>query len=277
MTPQDATADPTAVLARRELVVAAVVMVALTRAVEPADAFLVAGLLPVVMLLAGVGVLHLGTSDARPFEALLVPAVLTGGTGAAIHLVPIGLGLIPVLLGFAVLLDRILALELRLLRQATGATEADQSRVVLAAVVTAFIAFTGIATLVPGGLAEPGGTAAGGQALSEGWLVVMAINDALVALLLGYRLALFRYGTAMDAARSAVTSAIVVAVAAGALRAVDLPRLVGPAVLTLVFYLWDALHGSAPARRREPRFLWEAILLAGLGIIVVAWNLRLRA
>ena len=277
MTPQDTTADPTAVLARRELVVAAVVMVALTRAVEPADAFLVAGLLPVVMLLAGVGVLHLGTSDARPFEALLVPAVLTGGTGAAIHLVPIGLGLVPVLLGFAILLDRILALELRLLGQATGATEADQSRVVLAAVVTAFIAFTGIATLVPGGLAEPGGTAAGGQALSEGWLVVMAINDALVALLLGYRLALFRYGTAMDAARSAVTSAIVVAVAAGAIRAIDLPRLVGPAVLTLVFYLWDALHGSAPARRREPRFLWEAILLAVLGIIVVAWNLRLRA
>lgn len=277
MTPQDATADPTAVLARRELVVAAVVMVALTRAVEPADAFLVAGLLPVVMLLAGVGVLRLGTADARPFEALLVPAVLTGGTGAAIHLVPIGLGLIPVLLGFAILLDRVLALELRLLGQATGPTEADQSRVVLAAVVTAFIAFTGIATLVPGGLAEPGGTAAGGQALTEGWLVVMAINDALVALLLGYRLALFRYGTAMDAARSAVTSAIVVAVAAGALRAVDLPRLVGPALLTLVFYLWDALHGSAPARRREPRFLWEAILLAVLGVIVVAWNLRLRA
>ena len=277
MTPQDATADPAAVLARRELVVAAVVMVALTRAVEPADAFLVAGLLPVVMLLAGVGVLQLGTSDARPFEALLVPAVLTGGTGAAIHLMPIGLGLVPVLLGFAIILDRILALELRLLAQATGPTEADQSRVVLAAVVTAFIAFTGIATLVPGGLAEPGGSAAGGQALSEGWLVVMAINDALVALLLGYRLALFRYGTAIDAARSAVTSAIVVAVAAGALRAVDLPRLVGPAVLTLVFYLWDALHGTAPARRREPRFLWEAILLAVLGITVVAWNLRLRA
>ncbi|HEY6569055.1 MAG TPA: hypothetical protein VIZ22_02135 [Candidatus Limnocylindrales bacterium] len=277
MTPHDATADPTAVLARRELVVAAVVMVALTRAVEPADAFLVAGLLPVVMLLAGVGVLHLGTADTRPFEALLVPAVLTGGAGAAIHLVPIGLGLIPVLLGFAILLDRILALELRLLGQATGATEADQSRVVLAAITTAFIAFTGIATLVPGGLAEPGGAAAGGQALSEGWLVVMAVNDALVALLLGYRLALLRYGTARDAARSAVTSAIVVAVAAGAIRAIDLPRLVGPALLTLVFYLWDALHGSAPARRREPRFMWEAILLAVLGVIVVAWNLRLRA
>ncbi len=61
---------------------------------------------------------------------------------------------------------------------------------------------------------------------------------------------------------------------AGAIRAIDLPRLVGPALLTLVFYLWDALHGSAPARRREPRFLWEVLLLAALGVVVVLWNLR---
>jgi hypothetical protein len=47
-------------------------------------------------------------------------------------------------------------------------------------------------------------------------------------------------------------------------------------VLTLVFYLWDALHGTAPARRREPRFLWELALLAVLGAVVVAWNLQLR-
>jgi hypothetical protein len=273
----DPTADPSAVLARRELVVAAVVMVGLTRAVEPADAFLVAGLLPVVMLIAGIGVLRLGTVGTRPFEALLIPAVLTGGAGAAIHLVPIGLGLVPSLLGFAILLDRILVLELRLLGQATGVTDADRSRVVLAAVVTAFIAFTGVATLVPGGLAEPGGAAAGSPTMTEGWLVVLAINDALVALVLGYRLAVFRYGTAMDAVRSAATFAIIIAITAGAVRAVDLPRLVGPAVLTLVFYLWDALHGSGPARRREPRFLWETILLVVLALVVVAWNLRLRA
>ena len=162
-------------------------MVALTRAVEPADAFLIAGLLPVVMLIAGIGVLRLGTAGTRPFEALLIPAVLTGGAGAAIHLVPIGLGLVPILLGFAFLLDRILALELRLLGQSTSVTEADRSRVVLAAVVTAFVAFTGIATLVPGGLAEPGGTPTGGTPMTEGWLVVLALNDALVALVLGYR------------------------------------------------------------------------------------------
>jgi hypothetical protein len=128
--------------------------------------------------------------------------------------------------------------------------------------------------LPPGGIAEPG-VAGDGSALSAGWLVVLAVDDALVALLLGYRVAVFRYGTVLDAARSAVTYAIVVAIAAGAIRAIDLPRLVGPAVLTLVFYLWDALHGTAPARRREPRFLWETVLLVALGVVVVLWNQRL--
>ena len=68
---------------------------------------------------------------------------------------------------------------------------------------------------------------------------------------------MLRYGTAATPRGPPLTYAIVVAVAAGAVRAVDVPRLLGPAVLTLVFYLWDALHGTAPARRREPRFLWE--------------------
>jgi hypothetical protein len=201
--------------------------------------------------------------------------VLTGGTAAAIFLVPAGLPFVAALVAFAVLLDRILVQEIRLIGTRTGVSHADRSRVLLAAVVTAFIAFTGVAALVPGGLAEPGGAAAGGPTLSGGWLAVLALDDALVALLLGYRVALFRYGTAADAARSALTYAVVVAVAAGASRAIDIPRLLGPAVLTLVFYLWDALHGSAPARRREPRFVWEMALLAILGVVVVVWNAQL--
>ena len=273
--PARAPRDVSPVLARRELVLVAVVLVGLTRLVERPDAFLVAGLLPVVMLLAGTGVLG-AEETGRPFEALIIPSVLPGGFAAASHLVPAGLWLVPAVAAFAILLDRALALEIRLIGQPTGPTETDRSRVLLAAVVTAFIAFTGVATLVPGGLAEPGGAAAGGQTLTEGWLTVLAIDDALIALLLGYRLALFRYGSAADAARSALTYAFVVAVAAGAVRAIDIPRLLGPAVLTLVFYLWDALHAAAPARRREPRFLWEAALLAILGTVVVAWNLQLR-
>lgn len=269
--------DPTSIHARRDLVLVAVLLVALGRLVERPDAFLLAGLLPVVMLVAGVATLPRSEGVARPFEALLVPAVLTGGAAAAIHLVPPGLGLVPFLAGFAFLLDRVMLLEARLLAQPGGATESDRARILLAAVGTAFVAFTGIAVLVPGGLVEPGGAAADpGTALTGVWLVVLSIDDALVALLLGFRVATFRYGTARDAARSALTYAVVVAVAAGAIRAIDLPRLVGPAALTLVFYLWDTVHGAAPARRREARFLWETILLAVLAVVVVLWNLRLR-
>jgi hypothetical protein len=169
--------SPHAVLARRELVLAAVILVAFTRLVEPADAFLISGLLPVVMLLAGIGVLG-SDRNRRPFENLLVAAVLT-------------------------------------------------------------------------------------------------VDVALVALLLGYRLAVLRYGSAADAARSAVTYAIVVAVAAGATRAIGLPLVAGPVILTLVFYLWDALHGTAPARRRQPRFLVELGVLVLVGAVVVAWNLQI--
>ena len=55
---------------------------------------------------------------------------------------------------------------MRLLAQTGGATEADRARVLLAAVVAAFVAFTGVAALVPGGMAEPGGVREPGRAPS---------------------------------------------------------------------------------------------------------------
>jgi hypothetical protein len=271
MTPRPLSLDTV----RRELVLAGVLLVLLGRLVDRSDAFIVALLLPVALLVVGAAALRSDDVPGRPLESLLVPAVLTGGAGAAMQLVPAGLGLVPAIAAFAFAIDRILALELRLLVQATGTTDADRTRILAAATITAFVAFTGVAALVPGGLPEPGGGDATG-ALTEGWLAVLAVADAVVALVLGYRVASARYGSVRDAARSAVTYAIVVAVAAGALRAMDVPRLVGPAALTLVFYLWDAIHATAPARRREPRFLWETALLAVLGVVVVAWNLRLR-
>ena len=105
--------------------------------------------------------------------------------------------------------------------------------------------------------------------------MVLAFDVALVSLLLGYRLAVMRYGSAADAARSALTYALVIAVAAGATRAIDTPLLLGPVILTLVFYLWDALHGTGRARRRQPRFVAEVVVLVALGIVVMAWNLQL--
>jgi hypothetical protein len=269
MTPRDPSMD----LARRELVLVASILVLLARLVERPDAFLVAGLMPIVMLLAGAAVLRTDERPGRPYESLLIPAVLTGGAAAAIQLVPAGLMLVPVLAVFAVALDRIVALELRLLTQATGVSDSDRTKVMASAVAAAFIAFSGMAALVPGGLPEPG-SASTPTPLTDGWLIVLALDDALIALLLGFRVASLRYGNARDAARSALTYAIVIAVAAGAIRAMNVPRLIGPAALTLVFYLWDAFHASAPARRREPRFLWETILLAVLAVVVVAWNMQ---
>jgi hypothetical protein len=272
----------TSIAARRELAVVAVALVLLGRLVEEPWAWPVLGLALVAVAMAGIAVL--GSVDPRgvPIESLIVPAVLVAGSAAAIHMIPMGPALIPAAAGVGILVSLVLRLEMRLLAQAAGASEGDRSRVLLAVVVTAFIAFAGVAALVPGGLSEPGGVALvpigtdPAAALTEEGLLVLALADAFVALLLGYRAASFRYGTVRSALWSALTYAFVIAITAGAVRAVDLPRLAGPAMLALVFYLWHALHGTAPARRREPRFLWETALLGVMGIVVLAWNLQLR-
>ena len=271
------TATPVDVaLARRELVLVAVILVAFARLVDRSDAFLVVILLPVVILLAGSAILRADERPGRPFESLLVPAVLTGGTAAALHARP----------------RRAWASSRRWPCSPSAWTGSSPWRSGCSRSRRASPTPTGrassprpwsrrssrssgVAALVPGGLPEPGSTGID-TGLSEGWMLVLALGDALVALVLGYRVASVRYGSRRDAVRSALTYAIVIAVAAGAIRAMDVPRLVGPAALTLVFYLWDALHATAPARRREPRFLWETILLAVLAVVVVAWNLRLR-
>ncbi len=267
---------PTSGASRRELALSATLLVALASVVNPADAFIVAGLLPIVVLLAGLGMLGDGQPPARRFTSLLLPATLTGGTAAAVHLVPTGLWLLAAFGVFVVVLDRIIALEMGILAQPTVVSDGDRARVLVAAVFTAFVAFTGVSALVPGGMPEPAASpTAGASAMTQGWLLALAVADALAALVIGWRISALRFGQPIETARSALTYALVTAIAAGLIRAIDLPRLVGPAVLTLVFYLWDAQHGSAPARRRERRFVWEMVLLAILAVVVVAWNVRL--
>jgi uncharacterized membrane protein YdcZ (DUF606 family) len=56
-----------------------------------------------------------------------------------------------------------------------------------------------------------------------------------------------------------------------------IPHLVGPAVLTLVVYLWDALNATTPSLRHDPRWRWQVGLLLVLAVVVVGWNLQLRA
>jgi hypothetical protein len=76
---------------------------------------------------------------------------------------------------------------------------------------------------------------------------------------------------------SALTYGAVVAIGAAALRAMAVPRLVGPALLALVFFLWHSIHGAPPGRRTDARRLWEIALLVILFVVVVLWGLQLRA
>jgi hypothetical protein len=122
-----------------------------------------------------------------------------------------------------------------------------------------------------------GGTGTPVPPLRAADLLVLASADALIAGLLGYRAASLRMINLRDALWSAATYAVAIAITAAALRAMSLPRLVGPALLTLALYLWDAIHGASPARRRDPSWIWQTAVLVVLGVLVAGWNLMIRS
>jgi hypothetical protein len=205
-----------------------------------------------------------------PIESVILPSVAAVACLGAIRLVPFGLWLVPALGVTYFIVIRTLALETRINHGQAGLSPDDRTSLLVTLLLVAFLAFTGVAAMVPGGLVLSGG------ALAETNLIVLVAGDALVAGLLGYRAASLRVSGVRDALWSALSYAAAIAIGAAALRAMEIPRLIGPALLTLAFYLWDAIHGSSPARRRDFAWLWQIVLLAVLGIIVVAWNLLLR-
>lgn len=264
---------------QRDLALAAVTLVGLSRLVDPPLVWLVAALLLGAIVLGALQVLadELGPSEAGAgvaIEALIVPAVAAVGCVGAIRLVPFGLWLVPALGVTWLLVRRTLALEARIHRAASGLTADDQTAVLVTILLVSFIGFSGVAAMVPGALI---GRPVGHGALPETNLLILAIGDGIVAGLLGYRAVALRVSRLSDALWSAATYGAAIAIGAAALRAMEIPRLVGPALLTLAVYLWDALTGVTPARRRELRWLWQIGLLVGLGIVVTAWNLMLRS
>jgi hypothetical protein len=278
--------DPTR-STRRDLVLVATALVAMSRLAEGALLWPVAGLTLIAVALGSLSVLvdadRAAESIGVPVEAVLVPAVTVAGSIGVMRLIPLGIAMLPAAAVVALLLDRALRLEARILAQPHGPTADDRAAVLVQTVIIAFVGFVGAAALVPGGLPEPPpddpafGVAPGNGGMSEAALLLLAAVDALVAGLLGYRASALRVATLRAALWSAATYAGAVAIGAAALRAMAIPRLVGPALLTLVFFLWDAFHGAPPVRRRDPRWLWQTALLVVLGVIVVAWNLGLRA
>jgi hypothetical protein len=262
--------------ARRDLAIVAVTVVGLSRLLEPPLIWLVAAALLGAMLLGTLQVLHDDAAPAEvwfgvPIESVILPSVAAVACLGAIRLVPFGLWLLPALAVAWLIVGRTLALEDRINRGQAGLTAEDRTAVLVTILLVAFLGFIGVAAMVPGGLVQTGGELPGGN------LLVLAAGDALVAGLLGYRAASLRVNNVRDALWSAATYAAAIAIGAAALRAMEIPRLIGPALLTLAFYLWDAYIGTAPSRRRDIRWIGQVGLLAALGVIVAAWNLLLRA
>jgi hypothetical protein len=256
---------------RRDLTVIAVVVVALSRAADGPLVWLLGALLFGAVVLGWRQVLGEGEPRGVPLESLALPgAVALAGLGA-VRLVPLGPALVPAVALVGVLLDRCLALEARLAAASGGPTDDDRTELLVLSLVTAFVGFAGVASILPGGLAEP---EAGTAALDGGRLVALAAADAGLAALLAYRVAALGNPTMRRALVAAITTALVIAIAAGALRALAVPRLIAPAVLTIVFFLWTSIQTARPAARRDARWIWELVLLAVLGVAVVALNLR---
>ena len=272
--------------ARRDLALIAVTVVGMSRLLEPPLVWLAAGLLLGAMLLGTLQVFadEVAPSEAVagvPIESLILPSVAAVACLGVIRLVPFGLWLVPVLAITWLLVGRTLALEARIHRAPEGLSADDRTAVLVTILLVAFLGFTGIAAMVPGGLVQvPGGGSLpvpGGGSFPETSLLVLAGGDALIAALLGYRAAALRVANVRDALWAAATYAAAIAIGAAAGRAMEIPRLVAPALLTLAFYLWDAFAAATPSRRRDARWLGQIGILVGLGILIVAWNLLLRA
>lgn len=266
----------------RDLVLAATTVVGMAAVLTGPLVWLAAILLLAATLLGTLQVLGgVDGSDGPeaergvPLETLFLPAVAALGCLGAIRLVPLGLAIVPTLLLAGLLIDRTIVVESRIAVAAQGPSADDRSRTLIAMLVVALVAFVGVAAIVPGGIAglEPAGAPI--RPLPLGDLVLLALADAGVAGLLGYRASALRGTSVREALWAALTYAVAIAIGAAAIRAMGIPRLVGPALLMLLFYLWDSLHAAAPARRRDPRWIWETLALAGLGGAVAFWNLRL--
>lgn len=262
---------------RRELVILLIAVVGLSRLLDGPLLWLVAGLAGAAAAAGAAGLLgDPDPRDTRP-EAVLLPAVASAASVGALQVVPIGVLLVPALAAAVILINRVLGFELRLSGREHEGTADDRVTALAAALVIAFLAFVGVAAILPGGLVEPGSGSSGRPAapIPETVLVVLALADATVAGLLGFRIAMLRERSLRAALFAAATYASVVAIAAAGVRAVALPRLLAPALLALVFFVWDGVHGAPPAQRRDPRWIWQTVVLIALAIAVVAWNLAL--
>jgi hypothetical protein len=137
----------------------------------------------------------------------------------------------------------------------------------------AFVAFAAIGGLVPGGLAGAGGPLSG-----PAFAATVAL-DVLVGGFVGYRIASISSTSRFDRIVRLLAVgqyAVPVGIAGGLLRAMALPRLFGPALLTLVAYVVTVVRESPEPVLYNRRLLQEAAVLGLAGALAVVWGLLVR-
>jgi hypothetical protein len=245
-------------LARRELTLLAVAVLALTRVTDGPALVVVTALYLAMLVMGALAVFAEGEPSGVPIESLMPVAAAGIATAAVVRVVPIGALLLPALAAAGMLIHAAVGVEARIVAQSRPPDDRDRRSVLWVSLVTCFVAFIGLPTAV-GEVSLPPATATWALPIAEG----------AVAALLGYRLAAMRRPDLRAASFSALSYGLIIGIAGVALRVLTLPRLLEPAMLVLVFYLWDAIHSTEPARRRGARWLTELAILAVLGIAVV--------
>jgi hypothetical protein len=278
--PTEATPPAQERVARRQLVLTVVLVAGLARLVEGPV------LWPATLLLAAAVAVAVLRSFAPldpagvPVESLLLPAAAAGAALLVLHLLPVGL---PVLVGLVipwVLVGAAVLLEDALLRQRQPAEERQRRLVTLLALAMVFLGAAGARAVAVGGGPDPwtpglaptllsplGGTGAEATAAAgSGAALQVVLAQGILAGVVGFRLAAIRRPRLAFALGGAASAAAVVAAVAGLILILRLPLLLGAALLALVLYLWDVVHGALALDRRRG-WLLDLVLLAALGVV----------
>jgi hypothetical protein len=131
----------------------------------------------------------------------------------------------------------------------------------------AFLAFAAVGGFVAGGLAGDG------NALTAPALVATIVLDVIIGGLAGYRIAALLSHSRREGIVALYQYAVASGHIGGFLRVLALPRLFGPALLTLLLYLITGFRESPTPIRQSRRLVEESGLLVIAGAAAVVWGL----
>jgi Ca2+/Na+ antiporter len=235
-----------------------------------------------IVATAVAGSLHL-LGESRPWrvplDRLTLPALAAFATAGLAHLVNPVPWLALVFVGAWIVMALVVAVQTL---PATGTEEEEASaagetaghpRPLAARIATlfvAFLAFSAVGGFVSGGLASDAATPATSVVAST------ALYDLIIGGLVGFVMAAIRPHRRMDVVLAFVLYAAILGAAGAALRYVDMPRLLGPAILTLVAYLVTVFRYSAEPIWRSSRLIGETLVLGVAGCAVIVLGLLMR-